>query len=297
LYDPPSNNSTPLDTEKKKPTTASLDTTLADYIRDVLPSDVRRSMTSDTKAEYAYNTLATEIEEFLQRNETDNAYEVLVTMRRFELKPTKEFYEKVLVNFATNKAVPKVNEVLLFMQRDDVIADEKTHMMVVRAYSDIKEYEWVKKAFLKMCDTVKPSAKAYEDVIEFFAKEQRVAVVRKAEEVFYTAHKHDVRPTARTCFLFVQHLVNTNYEGDVDRAIEVLKFMKVKHIEANPHIIGVFRRHLKTLEPPRQFIRMKKVLRGLQHGGFPDEKFIHYWRLVNAKKWIHKIQRAELAPP
>jgi len=154
-----------------------------------------------------------------------------------------------------------------------------------------------KKAFLRMCEAVQPSAKSYEEVIEFFAKDPHVSNVRKAEEIFYTAHRHDVRPTSRTCFVFITHLVNTKYEGDVDRAIEVMKFMKVKHIEANPHIVGVFRKHLRTLVEPRAFIRMKKVLRGLQHGGFPDSQFEYYWKLVNAKKWIHKIQRAELAPP
>lgn len=244
-----------------------------------------------------YESMVREMDQYLAQGLFDDAYEVLQSMRNIGLRPTKELYDRLIVQFGKNKHIYKVRDCIEWMGRDRTPADESTYMSLVHAYTSIAQYEWAQKAFMQMTLTIVPSVKSYQEIIELFARDTHVGNIRKAEEIFYSTLKFDMRPNSETCSVFIRHLLAGGYEGDVDRALEVLKYMKERHIYPIPEdVYRPFQEHLDTLIEPREFVRMKKVLRGLQHGGLRDDDFKKYWVHVQKKKWIRSIKRADLAP-
>lgn len=165
--------------EGEEATATETETTEVTEVKPTKETKDKLKVLSDTAQ--AYKTLEAELLEYLAQDNTDGAYEVLVTMRRYELKVPLKIFDKVLVNFATNKQVSKVKEVLAFMERDGMPAKEKTHMQIVDAYGKIRQFEWVKNAFIRMTDSVKPSEEAYERALCIFAKEPHISTLRKAE--------------------------------------------------------------------------------------------------------------------
>jgi len=236
---------------------------------------------------------------FIREKNVDEVYEIVTKMRRQGVVPTKFLLDNAIRMFAAQGKYNKMRECIGFGWVDKIKVDEYTYMNAIREYAKIREYEWIIKTFLQMTEKISPSQTAYHEAIKFLAKEEHIGNMRKAEEVFYTTHRFAIKPFPKTCFLFIRLLVSSNYEGDVDRALDVIKYMREKRIAFEPiskGLMEVFMKHLRYLEPLNHKIRMKKVLVGMEFAGLPRRPFNRYWDMADTK-WVKKIKRADLAHP
>eukprot|EP00026_Physarum_polycephalum_P008059 Phypoly_transcript_08136.p1 GENE.Phypoly_transcript_08136~~Phypoly_transcript_08136.p1 ORF type:complete len:430 (+),score=66.51 Phypoly_transcript_08136:1-1290(+) len=249
--------------------------------------------------EEAYKSLKLEFDAALADRKPDAVYEVITSMRSMGLRLPKKSYEAAAILFAEEQHIYKVRDVWDFMQRDEVFPDQQSFMNVVRIYCQITQYEWAMKTFFKMCEVLCPNPEAYEQIIELFSQNSHVGNLRKAEQIFHTIHRFDVKHTPTTCASFIRLLCSSGYEGDGDRAIEILKYMKSKVIGPVPaEVPKYFMDHIrKYVIPDHHFVRLKKVLRGCEHGGLPEEPFKPFWAMLEKKQFVNKIERADLAPP
>eukprot|EP01111_Echinosteliopsis_oligospora_P016157 TRINITY_DN6603_c1_g1_i4.p1 TRINITY_DN6603_c1_g1~~TRINITY_DN6603_c1_g1_i4.p1 ORF type:complete len:330 (+),score=73.36 TRINITY_DN6603_c1_g1_i4:76-1065(+) len=185
--------------------------------------------------EEAYQDMLAELRTCFAEDRLEDAYEVITSMRHYGLSIPKDVYDESSQIFARAKQIYKVRDMWEFMTRDRIPPTEDSFMGVIRVYSSIHQYEWALKSFMKMCETLSPSEKAFEETMDLFSVDSHIGNLRKAEHIFYAINRFDIKHTPQSCANFIRLLLASGYEGDGDRATDVLKFMKTKVI--HPHAL------------------------------------------------------------
>jgi len=268
-------------------------------LQDIADNEVVKEKVKFTSIEEAYQSMKFEFDGAMLDRNPDKVYNAIMSVRKYGYRLPKKAYDDAAVLFAEEQHIYKVKDVWDFMKNDEVFPDQVSFMNVVAIYCHLSQYEWAMKTFFAMCERLVPTVEAYEDAVDLFAKDTHIGNLRKMEQIFHTAHRFDVKHSPKSCAGFIRALCSSGYEGDGDRAVDILKYMKNKVIEPVPvEVSNYFVDHVKKyVIPQRQFIRAKKILRGCQHGGLPDEPFKDLWDVVDSKHFIKKISRADLAPP
>lgn len=269
------------------------------HLNDIVANEVVGERAQFASMEEAYQSMKFQFDGAILDRNANSVYDAILVMRKYGYRLPKKAYDDAAILFAEEQHIYKVKDVWNYMQRDQVYPDQQSFMNVFTIYCQMAQYEWAMKTFFLMCESLCPTAEAYEQALELFAKNNHVGNLRKSEKIFHTIHRFDLKHTPRACAAFIRALCASGYEGDGDRAIDVLKYMKLKVIEpVTEDVPKYFIEHIKKFAfPGHQFIRAKKVLRGCQHGGLPDEPFKALWDVVESKPYVKTISRADLAPP